>query len=345
MGCAAWLAGADKRLRRPSNGPALSPCCSAFGCATVQVILDTGVLSTRGSPADRAISFLIQVRCHCPLTSSFLGLQVIFDTGSSNLWVPSSKCSYLSIACYLHSKYYAEKSRTYKVCGTGWSLDAGYVLGMSWDWFKLCGCGEAASCILAFSPRYLPHRPLTAAHHCVPSSPGGQETAAHNLTLPLPHADQLPLTNCRSSVAAASASSLTHLTTPLHLLIPHTPLHTTTHPRFLLAVAGRWPRLPHPVRLWTAVRLPVPGGSSCVFLFPFFNSAGWGSCPASCPGRPVLGVGCDVSVGPVGLCAGSCDCWLWLQQGLGCRARLKARCVHRMFWSPPGTNQQWQPAY
>ncbi len=40
--------------------------------------------------------------------------QVIFDTGSSNLWVPSSKCSYLSIACYLHSKYYAEHSHTYK---------------------------------------------------------------------------------------------------------------------------------------------------------------------------------------------------------------------------------------
>lgn len=29
--------------------------------------------------------------------------------------MPSSKCSYLSIACYLHSKYYAERSRTYKV--------------------------------------------------------------------------------------------------------------------------------------------------------------------------------------------------------------------------------------
>jgi phytepsin len=41
--------------------------------------------------------------------------QVVFDTGSSNLWIPSSKCSYLSIACYLHSKYYSEQSVTYKV--------------------------------------------------------------------------------------------------------------------------------------------------------------------------------------------------------------------------------------
>ncbi|PSC73535.1 aspartic ase A2 isoform X1 [Micractinium conductrix] len=51
--------------------------------------------------------------------------QVIFDTGSSNLWVPSSKCSYLSIACYLHSKYYAERSRTYKEDGRDFAIQYG----------------------------------------------------------------------------------------------------------------------------------------------------------------------------------------------------------------------------
>uniref|UniRef100_A0A7N0TY94 Aspartic proteinase n=1 Tax=Kalanchoe fedtschenkoi TaxID=63787 RepID=A0A7N0TY94_KALFE len=41
---------------------------------------------------------------------------VIFDTGSSNLWVPSSKC-YFSVACYLHSKYKSSRSKTYQKNG------------------------------------------------------------------------------------------------------------------------------------------------------------------------------------------------------------------------------------
>ncbi|PSS10378.1 Aspartic proteinase [Actinidia chinensis var. chinensis] len=41
---------------------------------------------------------------------------VIFDTGSSNLWVPSSKC-YFSVPCYFHTKYKSSQSSTYKKNG------------------------------------------------------------------------------------------------------------------------------------------------------------------------------------------------------------------------------------
>jgi len=50
---------------------------------------------------------------------------VIFDTGSSNLWVPSSDCGHLNIACQTHQQYNHSESSSYVANGDSFEIQYG----------------------------------------------------------------------------------------------------------------------------------------------------------------------------------------------------------------------------
>jgi cathepsin D len=73
--------------------------------------------------------------------------EVIFDTGSSNLWVPGKNCK--SIACLLHKKYQCAKSTTCKETTDKFFIRYGSgALNGTVTYDKLCfGCKEDSMCI------------------------------------------------------------------------------------------------------------------------------------------------------------------------------------------------------
>lgn len=79
--------------------------------------------STLGASTSVPITDYQNAQYFGPIQIGGQSFNVIFDTGSSNVWVPGKNCSWHT--CWFHSRYDATKSQTYKPDGRTYSVQYG----------------------------------------------------------------------------------------------------------------------------------------------------------------------------------------------------------------------------
>ncbi|XP_074595107.1 cathepsin D [Brevipalpus obovatus] len=118
----------EQQLRLPLNKfPSIRQRLLEVGTPLNQPVFRWQRHARSNGPATEMLSNYLDAQYYGPITigNPPQNFQVIFDTGSSNLWVPSKKCKWSSIACLLHNKYDSSKSSTYKANGTSFEIRYG----------------------------------------------------------------------------------------------------------------------------------------------------------------------------------------------------------------------------
>lgn len=87
-------------------------------------VVESQALGQVGGGSDSVpISDYQNAQFYGPIQVGGQSFKVVFDTGSSNLWVPAKNCSFLT--CYLHPRFNEAKSSTYEKDGRHYNVQYG----------------------------------------------------------------------------------------------------------------------------------------------------------------------------------------------------------------------------